>query len=319
MLDGEEKGLDLPQLRKGTMIHEFLLQPEEFQKDYIVFEGVRPKSAQAQKFCEEYIKSTEIEPDKRAIGAYNKSYSIVGKSSEKILSEALKISEECKDYIDVLKSGKILISPYDYTQLLKIKSNVQNHKLASKLLCDAGDYGDVHIYHEFQINWDCLGVPCKSLLDCCMFDFENRVCTIVDIKTTSKLYHFEDSMREFDYARQLQFYKSAAGWWLNQHKAEIKSLTGEPYDDNTENVPYDFGESFEYSEWTFKLYIVAIDNGSNGEVRVFDESNKTYSDVRNKIRNALNDIKYHMTHNEWEHSIEYYTGDGSENLKYDIV
>ena len=30
MLDGKEKGLELPQLERGTMIHEYILQPEEF-------------------------------------------------------------------------------------------------------------------------------------------------------------------------------------------------------------------------------------------------------------------------------------------------
>ena len=31
MLDGKEEGLKLPQLEKGTMIHEYILQPDEFQ------------------------------------------------------------------------------------------------------------------------------------------------------------------------------------------------------------------------------------------------------------------------------------------------
>lgn len=310
MLQGEEKGLDLPQLRRGTMIHEFLLQPEEFGKDYMLFTGNKPKSAQGQKFCEEYINSTEIEPDKRAVSAYNKSYSIVGKSDEKVLSEALKMSEEYKDYIEALNEKKILISQYDYTKLLTVKANIQEHKLASKLLQHAGEYGNVHIYHEFQINWEYLGVPCKSLLDCVMFDFDNRICTIMDIKTTSKLWHFEDSMKEFDYARQLQFYKMAVGWWLEAHKDEIGPLV-----EGEENVQYNNGgenEEPEYSTWTFKFYIVAIDNGDNSEIRVFNVYPNT--EIRYKILDTVKEIRYHIKHNEWDHSIEYYTGDGSENL-----
>ena len=45
MLDGKEKGLDLPQLRKGTMIHEFLLQPDQFWNDYVLFDGDKPLRA----------------------------------------------------------------------------------------------------------------------------------------------------------------------------------------------------------------------------------------------------------------------------------
>ena len=102
MLDGKEKGLDLPQLRKGTMIHEFLLQPDQFWNDYVLFDGEKPKSAQAQKFCENLINTVEIELNKQLSEAYRKSYSIVGKSEDKILSEAPKISVEYKDYIEAI-------------------------------------------------------------------------------------------------------------------------------------------------------------------------------------------------------------------------
>ena len=192
MLDGKEKGLDLPQLRKGTMIHEFLLQPDKFWDDYVLFDGEKPKSAQAQKFCENLINTVEIELNKQLSEAYRKSYSIVGKSEDKILSEALKISVEYKDYIEAIKSKKILISQYDLDQLTAIKHNVCKHKLATCLLKDAGDYGSIHVYHEFQINWEyaisstiCTDVDfqikCKSLLDSCTFNFNTKVCTIMDI------------------------------------------------------------------------------------------------------------------------------------------
>ena len=218
MLDGKEKGLDLPQLRKGTMIHEFLLQPDQFWNDYVLFDGEKPKSAQAQKFCENLINTVEIELNKQLSEAYRKSYSIVGKSEDKILSEALKISVEYKDYIEAIKSKKILISQYDLDQLMKIQHNVEEHKLAKQLLQKAGDYSNIHVYHEFQINWDYWAedelnhgaltpVACKSLLDSCTFNFDTNTCTIMDIKTTAKLWHFEDSMKEFDYCRQLCFYK----------------------------------------------------------------------------------------------------------------
>ena len=223
MLDGKEKGLDLPQLRKGTMIHEFLLQPDQFWNDYVLFDGDKPKSAQAQKFCENLINTVEIELNKQLSEAYRKSYSIVGKSEDKILSEALKISVEYKDYIEAIKSKKILISQYDLDQLMKIQHNIGEHKLARRLIRRAGEHGSIHVYHEFQINWDYwvidelnhgayTSIACKSLLDSCTFNFDTKTCTIMDIKTTAKLWHFEDSMKEFDYCRQLCFYQKAVYW-----------------------------------------------------------------------------------------------------------
>ena len=304
MLDGKEKGLDLPQLRKGTMIHEFLLQPDQFWNDYVLFDGDKPKSAQAQKFCENLINTVEIELNKQLSEAYRKSYSIVGKSEDKILSEALKISVEYKDYIEAIKSKKILISQYDLDQLMKIQHNVDEHKLAKRLLQKAGDYSNIHVYHEFQINWDywvedelnhgaLTPIACKSLLDSCTFNFETKTCTIMDIKTTAKLWHFEDSMKEFDYCRQLCFYQEAVYWYLN-NELELSSD--------------------EINEWRFEYYIIAIDTTGSNEIRVFKLATHQVTSRGVTIHDFMSIYLWHFGTGNWDHSYDYYTGDGSETL-----
>lgn len=303
MLDGKEKGLDLPQLRKGTMIHEFLLQPEQFWDDYMLFVGEKPKSAQAQKFCENLINTVEIELNKQLSEAYRKSYSIVGKSEDKILTEALKISVEYKDYIEAIKSKKILISQYDLDQLMKIQHNVGEHKLARQLIRRAGDHGSIHVYHEFQINWiysvedinhgTLTPIACKSLLDSCTFNFDTRTCTIIDIKTTAKLWHFEDSMKEFDYCRQLCFYYEAVYW----HMRNVLNLS-----------------EVEISKWGFESYIVAIDTTGNNEIRVFKLTSLQVSSRGVVIDNFMHDWLWHISTGNYDHSRTYYVGDGSETL-----
>lgn len=304
MLDGKEKGLDLPQLRKGTMIHEFLLQPDQFWNDYVLFDGDKPKSAQAQKFCENLINTVEIELNKQLSEAYRKSYSIVGKSEDKILSEALKISVEYKDYIEAIKSKKILISQYDLDQLMKIQHNVGEHKLARQLIRRAGEHGSIHVYHEFQINWDYLvedelnhgaltPIACKSLLDSCTFNFDTKTCTIMDIKTTAKLWHFEDSMKEFDYCRQLCFYQEAVYWYLNN---ELKL------------------SSDEINEWRFEYYIIAIDTTGSNEIRVFKLATPQVTSRGVTIYDFMRIYLWHLGTGNWDHSYDYYTGDGSETL-----
>lgn len=304
MLDGKEKGLDLPQLRKGTMIHEFLLQPDKFWDDYILFDGDKPKSAQAQKFCENLINTVEIELNKQLSDAYRKSYSIVGKSEDKILSEALKISVEYKDYIGAIKSKKILISQYDLDQLMKIQQNVEEHKLARLLIRKAGEHLNVHVYHELQINWEYwvndelnhgayTPIACKSLLDSCTFDFNARVCTIMDIKTTAKLWHFEDSMKEFDYCRQLCFYKEAVYWYL----ANVLELSNDEID-----------------KWVFKYYIIAIDTTGSNEIRVFTLASIQVNSRSDTIHDFMTLYLWHLGTGNWDHSYDYYTGDGSETL-----
>lgn len=304
MLDGKEKGLDLPQLRKGTMIHEFLLQPDKFWDDYVLFDGEKPKSAQAQKFCENLINTVEIELNKQLSDAYRKSYSIVGKSEDKILSEALKISVEYKDYIEAIKSKKVLISQYDLDQLMKIQHNVGEHKLARQLIRRAGEHGSIHVYHEFQINWEYwvndelnhgayTPIACKSLLDSCTFDFNARVCTIMDIKTTAKLWHFEDSMKEFDYCRQLCFYKKAVYWYL----ANVLELNPNEID-----------------KWVFKYYVIAIDTTGSNEIRVFMLGSTQVNSRNDTIHDFMRVYLWHLGTENWDHSYDYYTGDGSETL-----
>lgn len=304
MLDGKEKGLDLPQLRKGTMIHEFLLQPDKFWDDYVLFDGDKPKSAQAQKFCENLINTVEIELNKQLSDAYRKSYSIVGKSEDKILSEALKISVEYKDYIEAIRAKKILISQYDLDQLMKIQHNVGGHKLARQLIRRVGEHGSIHVYHEFQINWEYwvndelnhgayTPIACKSLLDSCTFDFNARVCTIMDIKTTAKLWHFEDSMKEFDYCRQLCFYKEAVYWYL----ANVLELSNDEID-----------------KWMFKYYIIAIDTTGSNEIRVFTLGSSQVNSREETINKFMVEYLWHLGTDNWDHSYDYYTGDGSEIL-----
>ena len=304
MLDGKEKGLDLPQLRKGTMIHEFLLQPDQFWNDYVLFDGEKPKSAQAQKFCENLINTVEIELNKQLSEAYRKSYSIVGKSEDKILSEALKISVEYKDYIEAIKSKKILISQYDLDQLMKIQHNVEEHKLANKLLQKAGDYSNIHVYHEFQINWDywiedelnhgaLTPIACKSLLDSCTFDFDAKTCTIMDIKTTAKLWHFEDSVKEFDYCRQLCFYQEAVYWYLTN----VLELS-----------------NGEIDKWRFEFYIIAIDTTGSNEIRVFKLGTPQVTCRGVTIHDFMSVYLWHLGTGNWDRRYDYYTGDGSETL-----
>ena len=293
----EEKN---PVLERGTMIHEYLLQPDEFLKDYVIWEKDKPTSVQQEKFCKELALSAEIEPDKAVLDAYKKAYSTRGKTDETMLSEGLKIASTLKDYIDFLKSNdqRIMISPWDYQMLKKIKYNVYAHKLAEKLLYTPGDkYDDESnktwmCRHEFHINWEWNnGIQCKSLLDSITFDFTNQKATIMDLKTTAKLWHFEDSIEMYDYCRQLCYYKRAVRWYLR----------------NECNQNPD--------EWSFEYYIIGIDTTGSNEIRVFKIEESAVQSRFDTIVKALDAIHWHQVNNKWEHSREYYEGDGSETKR----
>lgn len=304
----EEKN---PVLERGTMIHEYLLQPEEFQKDYVVWDKSRPSSTQQEKFCQELAKSLEIEPNKAILSAYKTAYRTNGKSDDKMLSEGLKIASELSEYISFLKAddGRKMISIWDYQMLEKIKKNIEEHKLAKQLVYpfppmrykDAsvhhydGDHNHLHdYYHEFHINWEYNNVQCKSLLDSVTFDFKNKVCTIVDLKTTQKLWHFEESMNTYDYCRQLCYYFRAVRWYLEvERKVDPISIM---------------------REWKFEFYIIGIDTTGSNEIRVFKLNEKQVFSRDHDIIVALGDIAWHQQNDKWDHSRAYYEGDGSETL-----
>lgn len=273
---------------KGTMIHMYLLQPEEFINTYKVWTSAKPASDKQEQFCIELANSVEIEPNRAILSAFKKVYSTVNQTEDKMLSKGLEIASTLKDYIEWLKNKEYeLVSPWQYKQLQTIKSNVTSHKLASVLLNPTE--GETH--HEFHINWELNGVKCKSLLDSVNFDFDNKVCTLMDIKTTVKLWHFEDSINQYDYTRQLEFYTMALNWYLENERNE------------------------DPTKWKFKWYIIAIDTIDSNEVRVFKFSDEQIIPVSIKILYAIDRIKWHSDNSLWEHSREYYLNDGAEQLQ----
>lgn len=296
MLDGKEEGLKLPQLERGTMIHEYILQPDEFWKDYIILEYEVPKVKQQKDFCIAYANSLELLEDKKMLEAYRSSYSNT-KSSEIALNEARELSKKYEKYIEALKTekdNKKPISFADLDMLKKIKSNLEEHIAANKLLFDVPATYECH--NEFHINWEYnqgdINVPCKSLCDRIMFDHINKKIILIDLKTTSDVYNFKHSVEEFDYYRQLAFYICAITWYM----LEELNLNVDDYD--------------------LECYIIAIQTNGNYEVRVFDMLNEEeLLNRKNIIADTLKEISYHIDSGNWEHTRKYYEQNGIERLE----
>lgn len=297
-LDGKNESMKAKYLEKGTMIHMYLLQPDEFWQTYEILDFETPSSKQQLLFAQTYVNSCEIEPNSRVLSAYQEAYSTKGKSDDKSLTEGLELVEKLKDYIQYLQIEKTtvkkVISWADLNMLKDIKVNVEKHKLANELLFNQPDTVEQH--NEFHINWEYpiqfsdITIQCKSLLDRVIFDDVNKVITLIDIKTTVDVNGFKHSISEFDYNRQLAYYWAAIHWYYFY----IKGITLE--------------------EYTYKTYIIAIQNNTGNEVKVFEINPVDIEERVPTITNILQKISWHMKNDKWDHTEEYYLGDGSEKI-----
>ena len=297
MLDGKAEDISGSFLEKGTMIHEYILQPEEFWKDYIILDFEIPKVKQQKELCECYSHLLEVEPleskENLALKAYRQSYSN-NKKDDIVKEEALKIIDTYSQYIEYCKNKdtKKVISFADLQTLKKIKANIEEHKKANELLYGLPETFECH--NEFHINWEVPkynNIKCKSLLDRVCFDHVNKKIILIDLKTTQNVYNFAHSVEEYDYFRQIAFYGLAIQWYMQ----EVLNLNTEDYD--------------------FEAYIIAIGKDSNNEIRVFNMNvDSIIKQKVDQISDVLKEIAYHISTDNWKHSRNYYENDGVEEL-----
>lgn len=292
MLDGKEEGISAKYLDKGTMIHMYLLQPEEFWSNYTIIDYEKPKTAQQLAFCEAYFSSTEIVEEDKLINAYKASYSGNNMSKDAMLKKAKELQLKFTEYIEFLDKNQTytVMSFADLNMLKNIKKNIDSHIKASELLIDQPG---VECHNEFHINWEAekQGVSCKSLLDRVKIDHANKKITLIDLKTTADVYNFKHSVEEYDYYRQIAFYILALTWYMKD-------------------------QGYDIEDYDLEAYIVAIQSNSNNEVRVFNMLNeKELLARKDLIADTLTEISYHYQTGNWDHTREYYENDGTESLK----
>lgn len=292
MLDGKEEGISAKYLDKGTMIHMYLLQPDEFWQNYIVIDYEKPKTAQQAAFCNRYHQSTEIVEDDKLLDAYKYAYSGNNISKEAMLKKAKELQLKFAEYIEALEKTDLytIISFADLNMLKNIKDNIEKHVKANELLTDQPG---IECHNEFHINWEAekQGVSCKSLLDRVKIDHANKKITLIDLKTTADVYNFKHSVEEYDYYRQIAFYILALTWYMKD-------------------------QGYDIEDYDIEAYIVAIQSNGNNEVRVFNMLNEQELLARKDlIADALTEISYHYQTGNWDHTREYYENNGTETLK----
>ena len=72
--DGELKEEKKTYFEKGQQIHMYILEPEEFDKEYIFLNYEKPRSIQQKEFCEKFARLRKGKKDEKLIAAYKHAY-----------------------------------------------------------------------------------------------------------------------------------------------------------------------------------------------------------------------------------------------------
>lgn len=286
MLDKEIEQETKRYFEIGKKIHMKILEPNEFDKNYIYLEYDTPKSEQQRKFCEDYITSrgtSEI----RASNAYKQNYSADKISEEKLAEKANDLKKQLSRYITYLKKRseyKDILTYTDNNLINECDKLAHEHIAASNLLFITDPFANIEEFNEQVVFFDWMGVQCKSMLDRVVIDHTNKVIKLIDLKTTINLGDFKHSFEEFNYYRQMAFYWGA-----------ILS-------------------NWKYPDYIHETYIIGFQKGDLPECRVMKISEEWLNKGLNEIEEILPKIKWHFDTNQWEHRKEYYENNGIELL-----
>ena len=291
-------------LELGRKVHMSILEPEEFEKNYIYLEYTQPSSPNQKAFCEKYVELRKEKPKatkkSHKIKAYKESYNSKNKKDEVIEKEANKLYNRLKDYINYLEKReeyKDILSKSDWNIIMDLKEEVFEHKAAPDVLALNKDPLDNNIeaFSELPIFWyyPNTNLQCKSMLDRIVIDHKEKIIRLIDIKTTSKIGEFKQSFEDFKYYRQLAFYWMALYYELTQGLMKDK---------------------LNIDDYKKETYILALHTRDLPEARLIKIPEDKLDEGLSEIDNIISDIKWHFDNDLWDHTREYYENKGIEKL-----
>lgn len=272
----------------GQIIHMYLLEPEEFERTYELFDYAVPSSQQQKDFCEILSKFKKINDD-ILTDAYNRTYVAKGKSTDKVLSEAKDLKDKNKGYIAFLRKtqeGKVILGASYKNMLEEIKSKVKDHTIANALLFDTEEQkmnSNFESVNETPIYWKepMYGFECKSLLDRFVIDHENKVVKLIDLKTSFSLKDIKEHIREFKYHRQMAFYWYAIYYYFKEKGLDI-------------------------SQYQKETKIIFIKKKNPIEIKVIEMHQNLLMEGDIELRSIFTKLDWHISQNLWEHDKSYY-------------
>jgi len=297
MLDKEIEEENAFIFEKGEMVHAFILEPKEFDKNYVFLDYESPKSQQQKDFCDHVARyKDKVNPD-LLLRAYKDAYSSKEKD-EILLEKAEKLANQFKDYIKSIKLSTVkkVLPKSMQVKLAEIKEKIIDHRIARELLFNEqnetfGNTEELFISNELPILWLFPnGVECKSMLDRIIIDHKNKVIKLVDLKTTSSFKEFREKFNNYSYYRQMAFY-----WLAIKSYFKESNLNG-------------------FDDYKKETYVICINMKEPTEIKVYSVKENTLGRGLDEIELLMKQLKWHFDNNKWDYPMYYYEGKGIEDI-----
>jgi hypothetical protein len=276
----ESASLDL-----GTLIDEYLLNREEFDKKFILNTAEAPGSPNQLKFAE-LVAGGVCDISE----AYKRSYASPPKTESKLLEKAQDLYQDLQDYIEFLPklTGKIQYSEDNSFALSQISMNMQGHKVLRNMFPipesdDANEY-ETHVQLEGMFQ----KLPIRGELDMVHIDHVNKKVYVYDMKSTSYyLKNFKWQVKSQDYIMQAVLYSYLA----------YQNIVPDGY------------------KLELPRFIAVRTQGDYG-TGIFQVPKDWYVQEVTALREDFKQLTWHYEHKKFKYSQAYYESDGVLELEY---
>jgi len=274
----------------GTLVHDLVLSPEIVKDKYAIASVPKPTGKMGE-LCEalfqhclwdEFVDKDEI---------WERCYNQVEFKQKKLETIKKDFETQGKPYYDFLvnSKGKIAVDSAEYIKALEYKNRLHAHKGANLFLFNVDE--TTQAKNELQIFWQWRNLESKSMLDRVIFDHENKIIKLIDLKTTSKPVYSRQLTREgnpylskftgflsdvvyYDYLLQMEFYRQA-----------LKT---------------------KYLEYDIEVYLIPI---NDYQCTVYQIPERWLYYAKMKLDRIRMEIQFHLDTNQWDLSKDdYYHG-----------
>ena len=219
VLNQREDSID-PHLVGGRVLHCLLLEPENFEKEFILMPDKFPTDSNRILIDNIFKNYLSIENNTLLLEEFQKE--ILTDLSNSNLYQTLKtdqqrldkiLTDQNKNYFEFLKTkqNKALVDPIIYANCIETVAMLKSNKEVRALLYLDKEISDNHItvFNELPLKHNINNLPFgyKGILDNVVIDTESKTIFINDLKTTGKgLLDFPETVKYYKYWIQASMY-----------------------------------------------------------------------------------------------------------------